>query len=414
MNFKNFYKISLLLIAIVTCSISCSSNGDEQKLTVSETKGQSSDMTLRGKPISSIYPSYNTSPLAPNAVGMSNNAVPLVAKLGLGLNIGNTFEAPGGETGWGSPVITEAYIQFVKAQGFNAIRIPCAWDFHMADANKARIDPVWLNRVKEVVGYCVANDMYVFLNIHWDGGWLDSNCTLVRKNAVNAKVKAVWEQVATTMRDYDEHLMFASANEPVTPTATEMGVLISYHQTFINAVRSTGGHNTYRCLILQGDSALIGPDNFPTDTTPNRLVFEEHNYTPYQFTLMNGDASWGNMFYYWGAGNHSTIEPLRNPNWGEESEQIKAFDHLKTTFIDRGIPVLLGEYGAYRREGSSNVPLDLVKHDASVDYWITYTTKTAMERGVKPFFWDTGGLIDRQNLIVKDQRSLNAIIAGKI
>ena len=74
------------------------------------------------------------------------------------------------------------------------------------------------------------------------------------------------------------------------------------------------------------------------------------------------------MFYYWGAGDHSAIEPDRNATWGEESDQLQYFDYIKSKFIDHGIPVLMGEYGAYRRVGTANVPLDLPTHNTSVDY----------------------------------------------
>jgi hypothetical protein len=141
-------------------------------------------------------------------------------------------------------------------------------------------------------------------------------------------------------------------------------------------------------------------------------MYEWHNYTPYTFTCLDKDVEWGNMLYYWGEGHNSTIEPDRNATYGLENEHIKGFEMLKTAFIDKGIPVLLGEYGAYRREGSLNVPKGLETHNASVDYWITYLTKQALTYGVKPFFWETGGLLDRINNTVLDQRSLNAIIAG--
>ncbi len=360
-----------------------------------------------------MYPSYNTSPKPPDATGMSSTAVGLAAKMNLGWNLGNTFEAPGGEQGWGSPVITEDYIKFVKQSGFNAIRIPCAWDWHhIDDRTTAKINEGWLARVKEVVGYCVANDMYVLLNIHWDGGWLENNCTPEKQDSVNAKQKAYWEQIATVMRDFDEHVMFASANEPNAGNLTEMEVLLSYHQTFVDAVRSTGGRNTYRVLVIQGSSDLLTVSDFPDDPTPDRLMFEEHNYTPFQFTLMNGDASWGKMFYYWGEGHHSEIEPGRNPDWGEEDVQIEWFDKMKTQFIDKGIPVIMGEYGAYRRTGSSNVPLDTETHNDAVDYWVTFVTRHARERGIIPFWWDTGGALDRTGLFVSDQRTIDAIIAG--
>jgi len=380
-------------------------------LVVNSPNGQSRRITVSQATL--IYPLYNTSPQVPDATGMSSTAVQLAAKIKLGWNIGNTFEAPGGETGWGSPVITESYIKFVKQCGFNAIRIPCAWNwYHVDNAKTAHIDTNWLNRVKEVVGYCVKNDMYVLLNIHWDGGWLENNCTKAKQDSINAKQKAIWEQIATTMRDFDEHLMFASANEPNTKDAEEMGVLLSYHQTFVKAVRSTGGRNTYRTLVIQGATELFSVNTFPTDPTPNRMMYEAHNYTPFQFTALDGDASWGKMFYYWGAGHHSTIEPDRNPNWGEEDEQIKGFKLLKEQFVDKGIPVLMGEYGAYRRGGSGHVPKDLATHNDAIDYWITYVTKQALAHGVKPFFWDTGGALDRHNNTVKDQRTIDAIIAA--
>ena len=365
-----------------------------------------------------IYPSYNVSPKAPDATGMGSNAVQLAAKFKLGWNIGNTFEASGGETGWGSPVITEDYIKFVKQQGFNAIRLPCAWNWHhVSDEATAQIDPNWLNRVKEVVGYCVKNDMYVLLNIHWDGGWLENNITRKKKDSVNAKQKALWEQIATAMRDFDEHLVFAGANEPAAENAEQMEILASYHQTFINAVRSTGGRNSYRVLVVQGPSTDIGKTNklmnsLPTDAVKDRMMVEVHFYTPYQLCLMNDDANWGKMFYYWGAGHHSTIEPDRNATWGEEADIINFFGMMKTKFADKGIPIILGEYGAYRRNGNANGPLDIATHNDAIDHWITFVTKQGIANGFLPFWWDTGGALDRRNLTVKDQRTIDALIAG--
>ncbi|WP_423126940.1 cellulase family glycosylhydrolase [Gaoshiqia sp. Z1-71] len=409
--------------ATITISTALNATGASRSviLHISSSNGQS----RRVKVIQAafLYPIYNLTPKEPDASGMGSTAMELAAKMKLGWNIGNTMEAPGGETGWGNPAITEDYVKFVKQQGFNAIRIPCAWDwnwdknyfgdnYHIEDRAKARIKAEWLDRVKEVVGYCVNNDMYVLLNIHWDGGWLENNCTPEKKDSVNAKQKAYWEQIATAMRDFDEHLMFASANEPNAGNATQMEVLLSYHQTFVNAVRSTGGRNTYRSLVIQGSHQYLNVSMFPTDPTPNRLMYEEHNYTPSQFTFLGEDVSWGNMVYYWGEGHHSTIEPDRNPTYGEEDAHIEFFQKMKKDFIDKGIPVLMGEYGAYRRNNSAHVPLDLETHEASVDYWTTFVTKQAIAHGVIPFWWDTGGALDRRNYTVKDQRTIDAIIAG--
>jgi endoglucanase len=382
-------------------------------LTVNSNNGQGRRVSV--SQLSQIYPSYNTSPKPPDATGMSSNAVELAAKMSLGWNIGNTMEASGGETAWGNPKITEDYVKFVKANGFNAIRIPCAWNGYLDNKATAHIDENWLNRVKEVVGYCVNNDMYVLLNIHWDGGWLENNVLKAKQDSVSAKQKAFWEQIATAMRDFDEHLMFASANEPAADNAEKMQVLAAYHQTFINAVRSTGGRNSYRVLVLQGPNTnmTLTPElmrTLPNDPVANRLMVEVHNYLPAQFCFLNEDASWGKMAFYWGKDHQSTIEPDRNfiGDWGNEVGQIQGFDLVKTAFVDKGIPVLIGEYGAYRR----NTPKDLATHNAAVDYWITFATKQATTRGMIPFWWDTGGALDRANLTVKDQRTIDAIKAG--
>ena len=383
-------------------------------LSISSVNGQARRITV--SQASQIYPSYNTSPKPPDATGMGSSAVELAAKMKLGWNIGNTMESPGGESGWGNPSITEDYIKFLKQLGFNAVRLPCAWDWHhVVDKATARINPDWLERVKEVVGYCVDNDMYVLLNIHWDGGWLENNITLVKKDSVNAKQKAYWEQIATALRDFDEHLMFAGANEPNAHNAEETEVLLSYHQTFVDAVRSTGGRNSHRMLVVQGPSTDIEKtydlmNTLPADEATGRMMVEVHYYTPSQFCLlMNGDASWGKMFYYWGEGYHSTIEPDRNATWGEEDAVNNYFGKMKTKFADKGIPVILGEYGAYRRNNNNYVPLDLETHNDAVDHWITYVTNRALTNGMIPFWWDTGGALDRANYFVKDQRTIDAL-----
>jgi aryl-phospho-beta-D-glucosidase BglC (GH1 family) len=352
---------------------------------------------------------------------MSSTAVQLAAKMQMGINFGNTMESPA-EGEWVSSKITESYVKFVKQTGFNAVRIPCNWVWsHLSDPAKAEIDPAWLNRVKEVVGWCVANDVYVILNAHGDNGWLENNVNTVKKDSINAKLKAIWEQIATTMRDFDEHLIFAGTNEPAVNSAEEMTILNSYHETFIKAVRSTGGRNSYRVLVVQGPSTDANKtydlmNTLPTDQIPNKLMVEVHNYTPATFTILtDGDVSWGKMVYYWGAGNHSTIEPDRNATFGEEDVIISELQKMKQKFIDKGIPVVMGEYATWRRTASTNqnfLPKDLAMHNKSVEYWATFVTKQAKANGLLPFWWEIGFMLDRANNVVKDQPMLDAIIAG--
>jgi endoglucanase len=414
-------KVRLIFCALVIMMATACSQEDQVPVQpAADDQGFTSSPEGRGKPVSA-YPNYNTSPQPPNQTGMTSNATQLAAQIGLGWNLGNTLEAIGGETAWGNPVATQALIDKVKASGFNAVRLPVSWDQY-ANQTTAEIQAVWLERVKTVVQYCINNGMYVIVNIHWDGGWLDGHINTRDQAKVNAKQKAFWEQIATKLRDYDEHLLFASANEPPVDDATQMSVLLSYHQTFINAVRSTGGRNAYRVLVVQGPSTDITKtatlmNTMPTDQVAGRLMAEVHYYSPWQFCGLEADASWGSMAYYWGNGYHSTTDPARNATWGEESYVIEEFQKMKTKFADQGIPVVLGEYGAIRRLSLTGDALTL--HLASRAYFNKYITQQAKLHGMIPFYWDNGylsdlqfGIFDRTTYAVGDQQVLNALVQG--
>ena len=372
-------------------------------------------------------PNYS-SPIAADATEMPSNAETLVHNMTIGWNLGNTLEVPltdGGETGWGNPLTTQQLIDGVKAAGFNAIRIPCAWNSYMSDTTTYQLSATWLAHVKQIVDYCYNDNMYVIINIHWDGGWLEDNCTRAKQVAVNLKQRAFWQQIAMNFRDYDEHLLFAGCNEPAVSDTSGMAVLLSYEQTFINAVRSTGGRNSYRTLICEGPSTNI--DNtaqymttLPTDVATKRLAFEVHDYDPYQFSLMTSDASWGNMFYFWGASYDQ--QPLvngvnRNATWGEESWFLSEFAKVKAQFIDNGYPVILGEFGAIRR--LSLTGNNETTHLASRAYYLQYVVQQAKTYGLAPFYWDAGstsdlgsGLFNRSTGAVVDTQGLNALMAG--
>ncbi len=380
---------------------------------------RSTTLPFTGKAGQDRYPGYNISPVAPDKSGVESSATELAAKIRLGWNLGNALEATGGETGWHNPVVTPEMIDLVHRSGFNAIRIPCSWNQHVEDQTTAKIKASWLARVREVVTYCTDRDMYVVLNIHWDGGWLENHCTPERQEENNARLKAFWEQIATALRDFDEHLIFAGSNEPNVENEVQMAVLDSYHQTFVNAVRSTGGKNHYRVLVIQGPSTDIMKTRklmtrMPDDKVKDRLMAEIHYYTPWNFCGLTRDESWGKMFYYWGKDFHSATDPGRNATWGEEEAVDTLFAHMKAQFVDRGIPVIMGEYSVSRRSGLEGEALE--RHLASRAWWLNYTTRKAIENGIIPFYWDNGGtgrngcaLFDRKNLTVFDQQALDAI-----
>ncbi|RBL91011.1 dihydroxy-acid dehydratase [Chitinophaga flava] len=402
---------------MIAAAVSCKKNNGEVT-TSSASQQQTAVEQLSASP---LYPGYNTSPQPPDASGMSSTAQQLAAKIRIGWNIGNTLDAIGGETAWGNPKVTNDLVRMVKQAGFNAIRIPCSWNQY-SDAKTAKIQDAWLNRVKEVVQYCVSNDMYVILNVHWDGGWLENNCTPEKKDSVNAKQKAFWEQIATSLRGFDEHLLFASANEPNVGDATQMNVLLSYHQTFVDAVRSTGGRNAYRTLVVQGPSTDIDKTvqlmtKLPADRVPNKMMVEVHAYTPYQFALMTKDETWGKQFFYWGMGYHSTTDPDHNATWGEEAEIDRLYKFLKSAFVDKGFPVVLGEFGAIRRTALTGDNLRL--HLASRAYHLKYVVKQCKTNGVLPFYWDEGalgnnsfGIFDRRSNTVFDRQALDSLLRG--
>lgn len=339
-----------------------------------------------------------------------------------GWNLGNTLEPPGGEGTWG-PAATENLINSVAAAGFNTVRIPVAWNSH-ANQSTYQIDPAWMARVKQVVDWCYARNLHVIVNCHWDGGWFENNITDTVNPTINAKMQSYWTQIATAFAGYDDRLLFAGANEPNCDTAAEWATLRSYYNTFISAVRATGGNNASRWLIVQGPNTSIDLSDqlvtsLPDDSTPGRLVFEIHHY-PYQWTLMTEDASWGKMFYFWGQGYHSPTMLDRNSTWGEEAYTDEQFQKMATKFVARGVPVIIGEWGAVRRTGYSDLTgVELTRHLASRTYFSKYVTDKANALGLKPIWWDAGDagkntmwLFDRSTAAVIDPDNIRALTGG--
>lgn len=350
----------------------------------------------------------------------------LAAKMYLGCNIGNTLESTGcsttssNETCWGSPKITQSMIDAYKAAGFNAIRLPVAWNIY-ASANNGVIPDWWISRVKEVVDYCINDGLYVLLNIHWDNGWLEGNVNTSSQTSVNATQANLWKQIATYFKDYDEHLVFCSTNEPSVESTEEATVLKSYHQTFVNTVRATGGYNGTRCLVVQCASTdadkAITYDIMPTDEVKDRLMMEFHYY-PYSYCLMEYDASWSPVHWFWGKDYQNiTIDGVnRSCSWNTEEYVSDQFSQIKSKYVDNGIPVILGEFACCMER---TVPSDYqAKYEASRAYYYEYIVKTAKNNGIVPFLWDIYNtenslmVIDRANNKVNNTTEMNGLLKG--
>ena len=338
------------------------------------------------------------------------DASTIASKMYPGWNLGNTMEANNGgqvftnniglagETQWQSTKTTQEVINYVKEQGFKSVRIPCNLVCgHISNAADYTIDTNWINRVKEVVDYCINDGLYVLLNDHYDGGWVEtsftdtSNATIENNCAV---MKSIWTQIANAFKDYDEHLLFGGLNEPNCDNQDKTDALVRYEQAFIDAVRATGGNNATRTLVVQGPSTDIDNTNkyytsLPTDPADGRLMVEVHFYSPWQFSGLEEDADWGKMWFFWGAANHVSggTWSTRNSTSNYEESFVKSqFQKMKAQFVDKGIPVILGEYGCqWRNVGNSSAQK---KHDASVKLFHKTVNHYAIENGLIPFVWD--------------------------
>lgn len=353
----------------------------------------------------------------------------LSSLMGVGWNLGNSLEAiivndgvfSGGENSWGNPSTSKALIDVVKAAGFDNIRIPVSWSHKLADKENMLISLKWLQRVEEVINYALDNDMYVMINMHWDGGWLNKP-VYSKQEELNHRLATYWEQIAAYFRDYDDRLLFAGTNEVLfegdfgTPTAEYLDVQNSFNQTFVNAVRATGGRNTYRHLVVQGYNTnfthTINGFVMPEDATDNRLFIETHFYDPWEFTIKTDkpfNTQWGAP----AAGGDVS-------NWGQEAHVDASFASMKSEFVDKGIALILGEYSPTHRTDLIGEAYTL--HQASRVYYIEYVTRAALKSGMVPMYWDNGhagnngsAIFNRSSGELVDQGALDAIMrAGAI
>lgn len=374
---------------------------------------------------------------------MSKTAMDIAALMYPGWNLGNTMEAGnsannwknagiGSETLWQSAKTTQQLIDLVKASGFKSVRIPCSWVMgHITDAEACTIDADWLARVHEVVDYCIKNDLYVIINQHWDGGWIehDGLTAATDVDATKAKLTKIWTQIANSFKNYDERLIFAGMNEPgvgagdanaLLGTADLANRIAEYEQTFVEAVRATGGNNAKRVLVVQGPNTNIDKfvaNNYMSkikDSATDRLMIEVHFYDPYQFTDMSEDKDWGKYYLYWGKNNQGgdadrTADAKYNEDYVEA--QMKK---MKTNFFDKGYPVLIGEFGANQRFA---IGKDAV-HDASVKDYYKAVVTSAINNGCVPMAWDTNGnypsmtIFNRAGASVSNANMLESITAG--
>ena len=326
-----------------------------------------------------------------NATYVEESAAQAVKNMGLGTNFGNCMDAVANwlnmdnnsvteyEKAWGQEPTTKAMVDFLKKNGFNSVRVPVTWFQHMkADGT---VDAAWMNRVQEIVDYVIDNGMYCILNVHHDTGADDDNtkhwikADLDNYNANKEKFENLWRQIANRFKSYDQHLVFEGYNEMLDANntwnapsnANSYKGLNGYAQSFVNAVRSTGGNNETRNLIINTYAAASGDDvlnnlTIPTDKIAGHIAVEVHTYAPWDWFATKG------------AWDTSCSNEIKN-----------MFTRLNNKFISKGIPCVIGEYGTH---GSTSVNKNstAAQKQAAADQ-AADIVKQAKQYGVATFYW---------------------------
>ena len=316
----------------------------------------------------------------------------ILEDMGLGWNLGNSLDATGGsgldtETSWSNPKTTQALIDKVKSLGFNTVRVPVSWGKHVSGDNYT-IDSAWLARVKEVVDYCYKNEMYVILNIHHDtksSASASGAGYYPRSSAYSSSEKfvtSVWSQAAEYFKDYDYHLIFETLNEPrligtgyewwfnkwSIPSEVKDAIdcINKLNQKAVDTIRDTGSNNRGRLIMCPGydasiDGATVSGFKLPTDISgnKNRIALSVHAYSPYNFAMNVGSGS-----------TSTYTSSIKNELQG-------LFSTLKSNFRDKGIPVVIGEFGSTDKNNTA----ERVK-------WATDYTALAKKNNIPCVLWD--------------------------
>ena len=316
----------------------------------------------------------------------------ILEDMGLGWNLGNSLDATlgsglGTEISWGNPKTTQALIDKVKSLGFNTVRVPVSWGKHTSGSDY-RIDSAWLARVKEVVDYCYKNDMYVIVNIHHDTKASASTSGAgyyPRSSAYSSSEKfvtSVWSQVAEYFKDYDYHLIFETLNEPrligtsyewwfnkwSVPSEVKDAIdcINKLNQKAVDTIRATGSNNRGRLIMCPGydasiDGATVSGFKLPTDISgnKNRIAVSVHAYSPYNFAMNVGSGS-----------TSKYTSSIKN-------ELQDLFSTLKSNYRDKGIPVVIGEFGSTDKNNTA----ERVK-------WATDYTALAKKNNIPCVLWD--------------------------
>ncbi len=305
------------------------------------------------------------------------DAMDYVAGMTAGWNLGNTLDSYDNEysygdltpiqseTLWGAAQVTPELMELV-AQKFNTIRIPITWQAFIDPNNNYKIDEDFMDRVEEIVGYCYdAGFEYIIINVHHDQ-WLNLDTSKYDFDQVNAQFKAVWEQIADRFKGYDEKLIFEAMNEEragedwygQTPEIfTNFNTL---HQTFYDVVRSSGGNNDRRYLMMQTYAAqfsnhCMDPMWIPSAEEDDHIIASVHMY------------------------NTSMSVGTYTPN----------LQRIYNKFVAKGIPCVIGETGM--TSGYRDGEFYDGNTDEACAAWATLFLGLCDQYQFKAIFWEDHG-----------------------
>ncbi len=318
----------------------------------------------------------------------------LVKEFQIGWNLGNSLDAVSKnnfaglkhEIAWGNPYTSKKMIDFVIHAGFQVIRYPITWYPHFLDTDSYMIDPAWMARVKELVDYTYHQKVYVILNIHHEN-W-HYPCVDNYEKASHI-LHCVWKQIADFFKDYDEHLIFEGLNEPrlinhptewIGGTKEARSILNKLNAVFVQTIRQSTGNNPKRHLMIPTHGASVKKEAVEELIVPDdKIIVSTHAYVPTDFAIVKDGIA---------------IFDLNQPHCTQPIDSCFAL--LKETFIDKKIPVIMGEFGSVNRDNLS----DRLIH-------LHYYLETAKKTGIPCIWWDNGylsgegelfGLLNRQTI----------------
>lgn len=313
------------------------------------------------------------------------SAMEIVSKMGKGWNLGNTFDANGGnrndvysqEQSWGNPKVTKELIDGVKTAGFDTIRIPVTWYRHITSSENYKIDDEFIARVKEIVDYAYDAGLFVIINLHHEE-WVNDAGIDKNYEKIGEELVAVWEQLADSFAGYDEHLIFEGMNEPRAQGTSYEWVgneacykAVNYLDSlFVNTVRKNGkGYNSERALMIPGYAASSNPAVLKSIEIPavdgkqaENIIISVHCYSPYEFCLTD---------------NKTDFNPKNSSDTGDIISLMSNIDKL---FIQNGIPVIIGECGCTNSHDNNDARKE----------WFAFFGNVTSSHSIPAILWDNG------------------------